>query len=85
MDDLLERLARAEAEATALRREVQQGPCRQYGHDWQPTGGANAGCCEDCACSVPVHVCSKCGDCDYGDNEWADQTKAECAALGRNL
>lgn len=59
------------------------GPCIK--HIWQFVGGKNA-CCErgvdDCGCSVPVHVCRACGDCDYGDNEEADQVRAACAEMG---
>jgi len=72
-------LERVEAEAARLRREIAAGPCREHGHDWQSYGGANAGCCEECSCSVPVNVCAKCGDCDYGQNEIADEVRSECA------
>lgn len=78
--NLLVELERAEAEAARLRREIAQGPCREYGHDWQFHGGANAGCGPDCGCSVSVHVCAKCGDCDYGDNPEAAELRASCAA-----
>lgn len=80
-DTLVEQLERAEAEAARLRREIAQGPCREYGHDWQLKGGMNAGCGPDCGCSVPVHVCAKCGDCDYGDNTEANEARAACADL----
>lgn len=53
----------------------------QGGHDWQSIGGCNAGCHEMCSCSVPVHKCSRCGDCDYGDNEEAAKTRADCALM----
>jgi len=53
----------------------------EAGHDWQSIGGCNAGCHAMCACSVPVLQCSRCGDCDYGDNEDAEQTRWHCAAL----
>ncbi len=67
----LERLERAAAAAT----------CREMGrHDWQSYGGANASCGHPgCGCSVPVNVCSRCGDCDYGDNAEAERTRRECA------
>ena len=78
--DLLTELERVEAEADRLRRQIAQGPCREYGHDWQFYGGANAGCGYGCGCSVPVNICSKCGDCDYGDNEEAEEIRTECAA-----
>jgi len=75
---LAEELAKAEARVQALKTAINQGPCLEYGHDWNSIGGACAGCSNDCCCSVPVNVCSKCGDCDYGDNQEADQIKAEC-------
>lgn len=50
----------------------------QVQHDWRSRGGANAGCSKDCFCSVPVHECGACGDCDYGDNEEARAVVAEC-------
>lgn len=79
MADLLAQLEAAEAEAARLRREIFQGPCREYGHDWQSHGGRNAGCSADCRCSVPVSICRKCGDCDYGDTPEADRIRADCA------
>ncbi|RWN60262.1 hypothetical protein [Mesorhizobium sp.] len=81
MADLSERLEAARAEVTRLEREIAQGPCREYGHHWQSYGGANAGCSDECGCSVPVNVCSKCGDCDYGDNEEADQVRKHCEEM----
>lgn len=77
--DLQEELTAAENRVAQLRREIAAGPCRTYGHDWQFHGGANAGCGDDCNCSVPVNVCSKCADCDYGDNAEAEKTRRECA------
>lgn len=53
--------------------------CEQ-GHDWVFLGGCNAGCDKDCACSVPVHECSRCGDCDYGQNDEAKDVRSNCAA-----
>lgn len=47
-------------------------------HDWKSRGGCNAGCHKDCQCSVPVHECTRCGDCDYGQNEEADEVRREC-------
>lgn len=50
------------------------------GHDMQSIGGCNAGCHDkSCSCSVPVLVCSRCGDCDYGDNDEAKDVRAACA------
>lgn len=53
----------------------------EAGHNMRHIGGCNAGCHEDCGCSVPVYACSLCGDCDYGDNNDADKTRADCALL----
>lgn len=53
----------------------------ERGHDWVSIGGCNASCHEKCACSVPVHKCSRCGDCDYGDNDEAQQVRRDCAAM----
>lgn len=53
----------------------------EAGHDWQSIGGCNAYCHDACGCSVPVHKCARCGDCDYGQNGEADQVRANCAAL----
>lgn len=43
----------------------------------QFAGGKNCGC-HDGGCSVPVYVCSRCGDSDYGDNQEAAAIRAEC-------
>lgn len=51
----------------------------EKGHDWRSTGGCNADCHKNCACSVPVNVCSRCGDCDYGENQEADEVRKSCA------
>lgn len=51
------------------------------GHDWQSLGGCNAGCHEQCSCSVPANVCRRCDDCDYGQNLDAENIRAECAAV----
>jgi hypothetical protein len=68
----LERLA---AEAVAL--AGGDHPCAVLGHRWQFIGGTNCGCPAG-SCSVPVHECDSCGDCDYGDNAEADTTRADC-------
>lgn len=73
--DLQSALAEAEAQVHRLKREIAQGPCVEFGHDWQFIGGKNAAC----GCSVPVNVCTKCGDCDYGDNADADEIIKSCA------
>ena len=78
--NLKDELEKIEAEAARLRRQIAAAPCREQGHNWTFHGGANAGCGPDCTCSVPVNVCSKCGDCDYGQNEEADEVRTSCAA-----
>jgi hypothetical protein len=73
-------LDRLVAEAGALAGGAH--PCASLGHIWEFSGGANCGC-NGGSCSVPVHECAACGDCDYGDNAEADQCRAECARAGR--
>jgi hypothetical protein len=70
-------LARLIAEASVL--AGGKHPCAVLGHKWIFKGGMNCGC-EDAArgCSVPVHECSVCGDCDYGENDEATETRREC-------
>jgi len=83
MGTLLDDLAEAEARVFALKRQIATGPCIEFGHDWKHIGGTNA-CCSrggDCVCSVPVHECAKCGDCDYGDNEEAADTIIGCSLV----
>jgi hypothetical protein len=73
-------LADAEETAALLRHRIAQATCVEAGScDMQHVGGKNAGCDKDCTCSVPVHVCSRCGDSDYGDNPEALQIITECA------
>jgi hypothetical protein len=80
MTTLREQLSEAEATAEHLRRRIAAEACDVAGHDWHSIGGRNAGCQEDgfCSCSVPVHECAVCGDCDYGDNDEADQVRGCC-------
>ena len=70
--DVLNRLI---AEASVLAGGAH--PCSILGHVWQHVGGSNCGC-PDGGCSVPVHECSACGDCDYGQNEEAREIVAAC-------
>ena len=59
--------------------------CSANGCKWESTGGCHRGCVDANGdlvwggCSVPVHECPECGDCDYGDNEEANEKRAECA------
>jgi hypothetical protein len=80
MVTLTDQLADAQANVERLQREIAQADCLTVGCDLQHIGGRNAACSDDCACSVPVRVCTKCGDSDYGDNPEAEQTMADCAA-----
>ena len=66
-----------------MKREMQAEAaraCREHGHVWEHYGGANAACdhCTDCYCSVPVYVCTRCGDMDYGKNQEARDIVAKC-------
>lgn len=75
---LQEQLDQAKAEVLRIEREIATGPCREFGHTWVSLGGANCGCHKDACCSVPVNQCTKCGDCDYGDNPEANEKRATC-------
>lgn len=81
MTTIGEKLDLARAEVARLERIAAAATCRELGkHDWQSTGGKNAGCgYSGCGCSVPVYVCARCGDCDYGDNDEARETVSQCA------
>lgn len=81
MADIFNALEEARAEVARLERAIAQGPCIEFGHTWRSRGGMNAGCSRDCGCSVPVHECTKCGDCDYGDNAEAAEKRRQCAEL----
>lgn len=77
---LADELQAAKDEVERIDRAIAQASCQEIAaHDMRHIGGCNAGCGDDCRCSIPVHVCARCGDCDYGDNPEADQKKADCA------
>lgn len=78
--NLYEELAQTEAKVEALRKQIAQGPCKEFGHTWVFYGGRNAGCSNACQCSIPVNICSKCAECDYGDNKEAIQIREDCAS-----
>ena len=67
-------------EADRLERIIDSKSCAE-GHIWESSGGCNAGCGDDCCCSVPVNRCVTCGDYDYGDNEDARDVRANCERL----
>jgi hypothetical protein len=75
---LRDELEAAQAQVDALQRRLAAATCAEAGCDMQFIGGRNAGCGDHCNCSVPVHQCSRCGDCDYGDNAEAAETIERC-------
>jgi hypothetical protein len=83
MPVLADLLADAKAEVERLERLAAAATCVELGHDMQSIGGCNAGCDETCGCSVPVNRCTRCGDCDYGDNEDATRIRRDCAEMLR--
>lgn len=77
---LASKLRDAEAEVERLKRAIGYATCQEVGeHDWKHIGGCNAGCNKYCNCSIPVHECTRCGDCDYGDNDDARDVRRQCA------
>lgn len=82
MGELARRLEDARAEVIRLEREAAFATCVELGHDWRSHGGANAGCGDACCCSVPVNVCARCGDSDYGKNSDADDVRQDCFDRG---
>lgn len=79
MSTLRDELAEAEAKADHLRRRIAAADCREAGCKMEFIGGRNAGCSDGCGCSVPVYVCPKCGDSDYGDNAEAIEIRRTCS------
>lgn len=89
MAKLTEEINAARVNLARLERIAATATCRELGCDMQSTGGANCGCefevqhhgetiiVSGC-CSVPVNKCSRCGDCDYGDNADATETRRSC-------
>lgn len=80
MTKLAEQIADAKAHLARLQQQATSATCSDLGHDWHSLGGASAGCCLECSCSVPVHTCRRCGDCDYGDNLEASSIRDRCRA-----
>lgn len=80
MSGIAKQLEDAKAEVDRLERLAGSATCREMGcHDWQSIGGTNASCGQFCGCSVPVLQCTRCGDCDYGENAEAEETRRKCA------
>ena len=61
--------------------------CQSGEHKWKSVGGRNAYCENGdlCDCSVPVHECEVCGDCDYGNTPEADEIRRECRETGTTM
>ncbi len=76
---LSDRIEAAKAEVARLERQALTASCAEVDHDWKSIGGKNAGCSDTCGCPVPVNVCQRCEDCDYGDNPEAHKTISNCA------
>lgn len=77
MDTLADEIAATERKLTELKSRAALS-CKDNRHDWRFIGGRNAGCCDSCACSVPVHRCASCGDYDYGENAEAKRIVGQC-------
>ena len=81
MRNLEAELEEAEARLALLKQLQAAGNCAENGHEMVFYGGAWAGCCAECSCSVPVYHCKHCGLCDYGDNEEAEDIRKECGGI----
>ena len=81
MAGLAEQIRETEAKLARLKSLAAAVTCAEMGeHDWRFIG--SCGCtCSDGYCSVPVHECARCGDCDYGNNAEAAEVKLECAKV----
>lgn len=81
---LADDLDRARAEVARLERAASQATCAELGrHTWKLMGGRNCGCVDVDGepygnCSIPVHECTVCGDCDYGENPEATKMIEQC-------
>ena len=82
MATLREELEEAEGRIAHLRRQIAASGCAKAGHKWKHLGGKNCGCFEGSSCSLPVHECEVCGDCDYGENRWSTEQIAKCRDYG---
>ena len=85
MPELADRIEAARAELVRLERIAATATCRELGCDMVSIGGCNCGCNEWSCCSVPVHQCARCGDCDYGDNTEATKIKRVCREMNPDL
>jgi hypothetical protein len=77
------KLEAARAEVARIERAIAATTCRELGrHEWRHVGGRNCGCYPGSCCSIPVHECARCGDCDYGDNAEAQEQISGCEDSG---
>jgi hypothetical protein len=72
----------AKAQAELRRRAAVATTCAELGCDMQFAGGCSVGCCDGCSCSTSVHICSRCGDSDYGNSVEAAEVRARCEMTG---
>lgn len=72
------RLKKAAGEDIDQEHAKAKAHCAAHGHTWRSIGGANAGCCDTCNCSVPVFECLICNDSDYGENDEAKEIIRFC-------
>lgn len=80
MGNIAQQIDEAKANLERLERQAAAATCSELGrHDWNSTGGAGCGC-ENGFCSVPVNICARCGDCDYGENADAREIRLACRA-----
>lgn len=85
MPELADKIEAARAELARLERIAATATCRELGCDMVSLGGGNCGCHEDACCSIPIHECSRCGDCDYGDNAEATEIRRVCREMRPEL
>jgi hypothetical protein len=81
MPELRDRIEATRAELARLERQAAHATCAEIGCNMVSTGGCNCGCDSELmgACSVPVNHCTRCGDCDYGENNDATEIRRRCA------
>ena len=77
---LSEQIEAKRRELANLEQAAKTATCREFGaHRWKSIGGRRCDCDREFSgCSVPVNECEVCGACDYGENEEARRTMADC-------
>lgn len=62
--------------------------CAIDGHAWRFIGCRSCCCARSDGgtggCSLPVHKCDTCGDCDYGENDEAARIVDKCFGTERD-